>query len=297
MPKPTKNSRFSVSLAVATIIITLSLTSVARAAVKDADIDGLTDDGEISIYHTDPANADTDGDGISDGQEVTDGTDPLSADVRTVSASDFSDPGISGQPEKYPWYFGRAAGVAAFGLLTLSVVFGLIISSRAFTRLIPGVDAYELHRSISLAGLVAVVLHFVSLMFDGFLRLTPVEALVPFLFSREGLVSSAGFDVRIPVALGVIAFYLVVALILTAEFRSKLPARSWRIVHYASFAAYPLFVLHGFMSGTDSVHGWARVMYAGSVALVATLVVVRIISRTILFLRRRAASKGIPPVA
>ncbi|MCX6398708.1 MAG: thrombospondin type 3 repeat-containing protein [Propionibacteriales bacterium] len=42
----------------------------------DTDGDGLTDEEEATLG-TDPALADTDGDGVDDGQEVTDGTDPL----------------------------------------------------------------------------------------------------------------------------------------------------------------------------------------------------------------------------
>jgi hypothetical protein len=43
----------------------------------DGDGDGLYDDDETDVYGTDPNNPDSDGDGIDDGQEVFDGTDPL----------------------------------------------------------------------------------------------------------------------------------------------------------------------------------------------------------------------------
>ena len=43
----------------------------------DSDGDGLTDTDETDLYGTDPNNSDTDGDGVGDGQEVADGTDPL----------------------------------------------------------------------------------------------------------------------------------------------------------------------------------------------------------------------------
>ena len=43
----------------------------------DSDHDGLTDYQEIYIYHTDPHNPDTDGDGYSDGTEVKNGYNPL----------------------------------------------------------------------------------------------------------------------------------------------------------------------------------------------------------------------------
>ncbi|MFN8674874.1 MAG: hypothetical protein U0Z70_00725 [Thermomicrobiales bacterium] len=45
----------------------------------DRDGDGLYDDDEFTIYGTNPDRFDTDGDGVGDGQEVFDGTDPLTA--------------------------------------------------------------------------------------------------------------------------------------------------------------------------------------------------------------------------
>jgi hypothetical protein len=48
----------------------------------DTDGDGLSDGDEVNIYGTDPTNPDTDGDGLSDGEEVNIyGTDPTKADT------------------------------------------------------------------------------------------------------------------------------------------------------------------------------------------------------------------------
>jgi len=44
--------------------------------VADTDGDGLSDGQEVSTYQTNPLAPDTDGDGIRDGLEVTTGSDP-----------------------------------------------------------------------------------------------------------------------------------------------------------------------------------------------------------------------------
>lgn len=51
-----------------------------EGSTGDSDGDGLSDNEEI-LYGTDPKNPDTDGDGYSDGEEVKNGHDPLSSSV------------------------------------------------------------------------------------------------------------------------------------------------------------------------------------------------------------------------
>jgi len=46
--------------------------------VADTDGDGINDGDEVNIYHTNPLMVDTDGDGIPDGAEIASGTDPNS---------------------------------------------------------------------------------------------------------------------------------------------------------------------------------------------------------------------------
>ena len=49
----------------------------SRIVLDDPVHDGLSTEQETEIYHTDPRNADTDGDGYTDGSEVASGHDPL----------------------------------------------------------------------------------------------------------------------------------------------------------------------------------------------------------------------------
>ncbi len=50
---------------------------VANVPAMDTDKDSVSDWDEENIYHTDPRNPDTDGDGVKDGEEIARGTDPL----------------------------------------------------------------------------------------------------------------------------------------------------------------------------------------------------------------------------
>lgn len=45
--------------------------------LSDTDGDGISDGDEVNFYHTDPLKADTDGDSYKDGYEIRHGYDPL----------------------------------------------------------------------------------------------------------------------------------------------------------------------------------------------------------------------------
>lgn len=60
--------------------------ATATADARDTDGDGLTDTQELTIYKTSPFLSDTDSDGISDGQEVKNGTNPNCPEGKQCSA-------------------------------------------------------------------------------------------------------------------------------------------------------------------------------------------------------------------
>ena len=70
---------------------------IALAADPDTDGDGLSDLDEVNIFGTDPFVSDTDGDGLSDGDEVlTWFTDPLDPDTDGDGLSDGDEVNIVG---------------------------------------------------------------------------------------------------------------------------------------------------------------------------------------------------------
>ena len=71
---------------------------------SDSDGDGLTDLEEINIYHTDPNKADTDGDGVSDYEEVKVAfTNPLTAEFNGTSTTLQTLTGSSFVASSYGW--------------------------------------------------------------------------------------------------------------------------------------------------------------------------------------------------
>ncbi len=254
-------------IACALVVVCVPLISLAQTA--DTDFDGLSDADETSVYYTDPNNPDTDADGVSDGTEIQEKTDPLDekSSLLSNSATKFM----------WTWYLGRASGIVAFLLFSAVVIYGLLMSTGMSAKL-GIVSSYESHRFLSWMALTSTVVHFTSFFFDDFVKLSPLEAFVPFLFDRDFL-SVGGYDLHLSVAFGVIALYLGFLVAITAEFRMNIAPKMWRKIHYTAFAFYILMVLHGFFSGSDSNAWWMRTMYIASVSVVFFLVMFRIFAR------------------
>ena len=88
--------------------------------IKDSDADGITDDAEVNVYHTDPYKFDTDGDGVGDGIEVLDGTDPLDPKSSVIAGMAEMKPGIL-EGDTLLWYFGLAANIVALAFVLIAV--------------------------------------------------------------------------------------------------------------------------------------------------------------------------------
>jgi hypothetical protein len=70
------------------VFITTAAADTWTRGSVDSDYDGLSDFNEIIWYRTDKNNADTDGDGVGDGWEAEDGTDPKKKDSDNDNEND-----------------------------------------------------------------------------------------------------------------------------------------------------------------------------------------------------------------
>lgn len=168
-----------------------------------------------------------------------------------------------------PWFISRAAGLGAFVVLSLSVVLGLLVSSRAAEPAVPRAFSFELHGFLSMLSLTLVAIHGGALLFDSWFHFTPLAILVPFVAPYSPLWTG----------LGVIAAWTMAIVAGSFWARRSLGYTTWRRLHYASFAVYVLALVHGLAAGTDTVQRPVAMMYTISAAVVAGLLTYRIGSR------------------
>ena len=144
------------------------------------------------------------------------------------------------------WYLTRSAGVVATVLLTTSVVLGIVDFSRWSARGWPRFLTDTLHRNVSMLALVMVVLHVITTVADGFAPIGFQDAFIPFLSPYRPLW----------LGLGALSFDLLLAVTVTSLMRKRLGYRTWRGVHWAAYACWPLAMFHGLGTGTDASSTW-----------------------------------------
>ncbi|HUZ69608.1 MAG TPA: ferric reductase-like transmembrane domain-containing protein [Candidatus Saccharimonadales bacterium] len=144
------------------------------------------------------------------------------------------------------WYTTRGAGAVSLILLSAVVVLGLLARLRVETRGWPRFLSAAVHGDLALMTLVFLLLHIVTAVVDPFTHLGLVAALVPF----------GSYYRTFWLGLGTIAFELLLAIVATSLLRRHIGARTWRGIHWLAYASWPVAVLHGAGTGTDSSSSW-----------------------------------------
>ncbi|MFZ2174156.1 MAG: 2Fe-2S iron-sulfur cluster-binding protein [Rhodococcus sp. (in: high G+C Gram-positive bacteria)] len=167
------------------------------------------------------------------------------------------------------WYVTRASALVAWVTLTASVLWGVLLSTRLLRTIANPAWLQDLHRWLGGTALIMTGLHMLSLVLDSWSRFSLTDLLVPL---------SAGYRPW-PVALGVVAFYLLLAVYGSSLLRTRMSPRWWKRLHYGSYAAVVLVSFHAGWSGTDA-GAWGYRLVA-LILLVSTMVAVltRVLTR------------------
>ncbi|MGI9649339.1 MAG: hypothetical protein ACR2OI_12550 [Acidimicrobiia bacterium] len=164
------------------------------------------------------------------------------------------------------WMIIRGSGLAAFGLLAASTIWGLLVSSGFLGRLVKAKPLTYMHESLAVGAILATVVHLAALSVDEFIEFGWRELLVPGASSFEPLW----------VTFGVVAFYGMVLVSASFYVRKHIGQKAWRLIHFSTFGIFLATAIHGLMAGTDSSNRYVQWLYVGSTAIVLGLTATRI---------------------
>ncbi|HXY94790.1 MAG TPA: ferric reductase-like transmembrane domain-containing protein, partial [Acidimicrobiia bacterium] len=139
------------------------------------------------------------------------------------------------------WYLTRGSGLVAWALLLGSMVWGLLLATRALGRKPSPAWTLSLHRFLGGLALAFVGVHVGAILVDNYTSFSLVNVLVPF----------TGTWHPAAVAFGIIAMYLLLAVEITSLVRDRLSARTWRAVHLLSYFLFGTATIHMITAGTD----------------------------------------------
>jgi sulfoxide reductase heme-binding subunit YedZ len=184
------------------------------------------------------------------------------------------------------WYAARAAGVAAYVILSAVVALGIGMAGRAPTRVWPRFAVETVHRFGGLLVGTFVAIHILTIAIDSFLPFSLAQLAVPLLSTYR----------PIWVGLGIAAAELLLALAVTNHYRDRIPYAWWRKAHYLNFAVWGAATAHGIGSGTDRSAPWLIAIFALAVGAVTAAAAWRF-GRGTGWTRARGAAVGVAAAA
>jgi predicted ferric reductase len=149
------------------------------------------------------------------------------------------------------WYFARAAGFVSLILLAVTVALGLALTLRWRTDSWPTFISDGLHRYLATVFFVFVGIHVETLLLDPFSKFTLSDLLIPFVSTYRPFW----------MAMGICAAELALALALSFNIRRWIGYRAWRVMHYGTYATFPLVIAHGLGTGSDTRTWWGLAIY------------------------------------
>lgn len=174
-----------------------------------------------------------------------------------------------------------SVGFIAYGLLWLSIVWGVVLKNGwAFTR-VRHATIYGIHQTLVLVGLTLSVVHALAQLAvpEGPVRW--IDQVVPFANPTD----------PIGIGLGVIALQVMLALVLSVLIQRRLSYHRWRRLHLLGYLAYALVTGHVLISGSDTTSILVRLPVVLSLGVVIALGTAAGVAR---WTSRRSAAAGVP---
>lgn len=150
------------------------------------------------------------------------------------------------------WYMTRGFGLIDLVLLTATMVMGLTQVVRYARPGWPRFVVSALHKNISLLAVVFLGIHVATAVLDTFAPISIASVFIPFVGKYRPL--WLGF--------GALALDLLVALVVTSLLRERMGQRAWKMLHWGAYLCWPVAIVHGLGTGSDTKIGWVLAINA-----------------------------------
>jgi methionine sulfoxide reductase heme-binding subunit len=165
------------------------------------------------------------------------------------------------------WITSRAAGTLALLFSSVAVGVGLTMGGKLLKR--RGPDLRVTHEALSLATIVAIVVHAVALLGDSFLHPSVADITIPFVSSYMTAWTT----------IGIVGGWMMISLGLSYYARARIGQQRWRTLHRFTALAWILGVAHSLGEGTDAGEAWFLIATGIVVLPAAALLVARMSGR------------------
>ena len=161
------------------------------------------------------------------------------------------------------WEMIRVTGMVALALLTVSVTLGIL--GPAITKPKGRLTSVSLHLTAGVGGTVLVIAHVFLAVIDSWIKVPFQAAFIPGASPWETLW----------IAVGTIAFDLMLVMAVTSAMRQQAPKLWWK-AHFVAYPVWALVWIHTLAIGTDAKTPLMIAFAAVSAGMVAAAVVIRV---------------------
>jgi sulfoxide reductase heme-binding subunit YedZ len=174
------------------------------------------------------------------------------------------------------WRITRVAGLSAYYLLFIGVMLGIIYG-------MPGIQGvwkkklYGWHAWTQGTGFVLVIVHVIILAIDQYSPFTWGQLLIPFSYPEH----------RLGYGFGSMAFYGLLLVLATTDFRALMSKRIWLALHMTAYPVFFLSLVHGLVTGTDTKNA---AVFWGYIATAACLILITVLRASAEGARHRQTS-------
>jgi sulfoxide reductase heme-binding subunit YedZ len=148
------------------------------------------------------------------------------------------------------WITSRAAGTLALLFSSVGVGAGLLMGGKVLKG--RGPELRAAHEALSIATIVALVVHAAALLGDSYLRPSLADVAIPFVSSYMTLWTT----------IGIVAGWMMIILGLSFYARARIGQQRWRKLHRFMALAWILGLAHSLGEGTDAGTAWFLVATA-----------------------------------